>query len=204
MRALRLLALSICSFLLIASISAAQLGEVAGQPHFNVSIGSSNTLTVTVTNQAQYPLPIKVILPTLMSNDANAITPGVAASPMAGNIPAEGQLQINVTVYMPGGTNMPGYTWTGIMQVLAVPANSSSSGGMGASILAGVAKVITVTATEGVHATKTYDYITPLGIAAIIVASAGLLAAYRRKGRKRVAEHKRIIRGQPAHRQKGK
>ena len=175
-----LAALSIFSFLLIfTSISAAQLGEVAGQPHFNVSIGSSNSIIITVVNQAGYPLPVKVLLPNLLSKTANTVTPVVTAVPMEGNVPSGGDLHINVTVYMPGGTNMPGDTWTGIMQVVTVSNSSSGSGG-GAQILEGVAKIVTVTATA--HISSLWDYLWIAVVIVVIVVILVVLLLLRSRG----------------------
>ena len=48
MKSSSLAVLSFFSFLLLSvSLTTAQLGEVAGQPHFNVSIGGSQTITIT-------------------------------------------------------------------------------------------------------------------------------------------------------------
>jgi len=159
-------------FLIFTSISGAQLGEVAGQPHFNVSLGGTNSITITVVNQAAYALPVRVILPSLTTTAPNAITPRVTTSITDGFVPAGGNLRINITVYMPGGTNKPGYTWTGVMQVVTVP-NSSVSGG-GAQILEGVAKIITITATA--HVSSLWDYL-PVAIVAVVAVVAVVVVA---------------------------
>jgi hypothetical protein len=195
--------LSLFSFLLIfSSISVAQLGEVAGQPSFNVSIGNSNTLVITVINQASYPLPIKVILPPLVSKDANAITPTVTAFPLVGNIPAQGEMKINVTVYMPGGTNKPGYTWQGVLQVITVPtpAASGSGGATGASILEGVAKIVTVTAKPYVFNIDNYIVYIVIAVVAVIAAvgvlvarSKGMLGGRAKKGKAASAKSKAAL-----------
>jgi len=183
--------LSLFSFLLLfTSISVAQLGEVAGQPHFNVSIGARETLPVILVDQASYPLPVRVMLPTLTSKDANAISPILSASPMEGNIPADGELQINVTAYMPGGTNKPGYTWTGVMQIITVPTNASAPSAGGASILEGVAKIITVTATQ--HVSSLWDYLVPAVVVVVVIAAAGAaFLFYRGRPRKASAAKRR-------------
>lgn len=165
--------LSLFSFLLIFStISVAQLGEIAGQPHFNVSIGGRQSLAVTVVNQADYPLPMKVILPNLVSKTANAVTPTFTANPMMGNVPPGGSLRINITVYMPGGTNKPGYSWTGVMQMVVV-ANSSVTNG--ASITEGVAKLITVDAAPHIPSIWDYAWLMVLVVAAVVVVVVVLL-----------------------------
>ena len=130
-------------------------------------------------NEAPYPLPIRVILPSLTSTDANAITPVITASPMEAPYPPI-RTSINVTVQMPGGTNKPGYSWGGILQVLTVPNSTATGGGAtGATIIEGVAKIISITAAP--HVTTIWDYLLPIAIVAIIVVAAGILVA-RRKG----------------------
>jgi hypothetical protein len=173
--------LSLFSFLLIfSSISVAQLGEVAGQPTVNVSIGSSNSVIITVVNQAGTPLPVKVILPSLVSKDANAITPTVSANPLEGNVPAGGDLHINLTVYMPGGTNKPGYTWTGIMQIVTVPTTSGAGAGGGAAIIEGVAKIVTVNAAQ--HISSIWDYLWIIVLVVVIVVVAIVVLIAKMKG----------------------
>ncbi|MDE1865014.1 MAG: hypothetical protein KGH94_00015 [Candidatus Micrarchaeota archaeon] len=175
-----LVVLSIFSFALILTVVPAQLGEVAGQPHFNVSLGGTNTIYVTMINQAPYPLPIRVILPQLISKDVNAITPTLKAYPMVANIPPNSELNINLTVYMPEGTNKAGYTWSGILQVVTEPNTTANSGATGATIIEGVAKIVSITATA--HVTTIYDYLAPAAIVIAVVAiAAGILVA-RRKG----------------------
>ena len=83
-----LAALSIFSFLLIFTSTQRPARRGRGEPHFNVSIGSSNSIIITVVNQAGYPLPVKVLLPNLLSKTANTVTPVVTAVPMAGNVPS--------------------------------------------------------------------------------------------------------------------
>lgn len=172
---------SLFSFLLIfSSISVAQLGEVAGQPTINVSIGSSNSVIITVVNQAGTPLPVKVILPSLVSKDANAITPTVTASPLEANVPAGGSLNINLSVYMPGGTNKPGYTWTGIMQIVTVPTSSGTGSGEGAAIIEGVAKIVTVNAAQ--HIPSIWDYLWLIVLVVIVIVVAIVVLVGRSKG----------------------
>ncbi len=168
--------LSLFSFLfLFSSISTAQLGEVAGQPHFNVSIGGSNSIQITVINEATYPLPVRVILPSLTSTDANAITPDLTANPMVATIPAGKELNINLTVRMPGGTNKPGYSWSGILQVVTAP-NSTSGGSTGATIIEGVAKIVSISAIKSTF--NIYDYLIPAVIVIIVVAA--IVVAYKK------------------------
>jgi hypothetical protein len=170
-----LAALSVVAFLLLASLSAAQLGEVAGQPLVNVSVGGSNSVQIIVLNQANYSLPVRVVPPTLTSSTPNAITPTVTLSPMNGNIPPRGSLVINITVKVPGG-DKPGYVWTGVMQVLTSPATTGQSG---ATIIEGVAKTITVTATKPIF--NIYEYLIPAAIVIVIVAAVGAFLKLRKK-----------------------
>lgn len=190
-----LVAFSLFSFILITSIAAAQLGEVAGQPTFNTSIGGTNTIQITIINQANYQLPVKVILPVLTTKDANTITPTVTAAPMVGNVPPDGQLHINVTVYVPGGTNKPGDSWTGVLQIVTIPTTSSSAGG--ATILEGVAKVVTINAGQPTF--NISDYLIPIAVVVIVAVAAAGVYMMRKKGkgpsRKSSAAAKRSTRG---------
>ncbi len=157
------------SFLFLSvSLAEAQLGEVAGQPFFNVSIGSSKSLTVTIINEGSSPLPFKIILPTL-NTIANTTQPVVTASPMGGAIPAQGSMKINVTVQMPSDKRNMGHTWTGILQIVEVN-NATSSGGMGAVIVAGVAKIVTIYASKPVFNPLPYII---AGIVAVVVVVGG-------------------------------
>ncbi|MEM3753749.1 MAG: hypothetical protein QW778_04075 [Candidatus Micrarchaeaceae archaeon] len=161
------------SFLLlsVSEIAYAQLGEVAGQPFFNVSIGSSESITVTVINSGSVPIPFRVLLPTL-NTIVNTTQPIVTASPSSGTIPAGSSMGINVTVQMPPDKRNIGHTWTGILQVVEV-SNTTAGPGMGAVITAGVAKIITIYASPP----KFNPFIYIVG-GIIIVAVVAVLLAY--------------------------
>ncbi|MEM3791242.1 MAG: hypothetical protein QXL16_00745 [Candidatus Micrarchaeaceae archaeon] len=124
----------------------AQLGEVAGEPFFNVSIGSKETIQVTIINAGSTPLPFKVILPTL-NNIVNTTQPSVSADPMNGTILPSSSIGINITVYMPYDKRNIGHTWTGILQVVEI-SNRTPMLSTGAVVLSGVAKIITIYASK--------------------------------------------------------
>jgi len=173
------------SFLLlsVSGLLYAQLGEVAGQPFFNVSIGSSKSLTVTIINEGSSPLPFKVILPTL-NTIVNTTQPIVTANPMDGAIPAGSSMAINVTVQMPYDKRNVGHTWTGILQVIEV-SNATSGGGMGAVIIAGVAKIVTIYASEPVF--NIIPYIIGGIVAVVVVAGGGYYYVYLKRKKARAA-----------------
>lgn len=124
------------------------IGEVGGSLFFNVSLGSTQTNSMTIINAGDEPLGFRMVLPTLTLRSniynftaANTTLPVITISPMNGTMPPHTQQQINVTVYMPVGTNKPNLTWEGLVQALAT-GNPAQVGG--ASIQGGVGKVITI------------------------------------------------------------
>lgn len=170
-----------------AYIAKAQLGEVAGQPSFNVSLGSSESITVTIINEGSVPLPFKVILPTL-NTIANTTTPSVTASPMSGSIAPNSDTSINVTVNMPSNSKNLDHTWTGVMQIVENSAVSTSgSSGEGAVIVEGVAKIITITASPPKF--NIFEIIVP-AVIVVAVAGAGVALYYRNKGKKALESRK--------------
>lgn len=158
-----LAALSILLF--TALVPVAQLGEIAGQPHFNVSLGGSETINITIINQGNAPLPFRIVLPTL-TTIPNTTTPIVTATPLNSSIPPHSNSKISVTVHMPEGKNRPGLTWTGILQIVELSTNSTSSGGASASVVEGVAKIVTITSTA--HVFSIWD-IVPYAIVIIVI-----------------------------------
>ncbi|MEM3661942.1 MAG: hypothetical protein QXG73_03885 [Candidatus Micrarchaeaceae archaeon] len=163
--------------LLIPSIAYAQLGEVAGQPFFNVSIGSSESITITIINSGSTPIPFRVVLPTL-NTIVNTTQPIVTASPSSGAIPAGSSMSINVTVQMPSDKRNIGHTWTGVLQINEV-SNATTGPGMGAVITAGVAKIITIYASPPKFNPFIY-VIASIIIAAIVVVLVYLLVVRKR------------------------
>ncbi|MGC8479657.1 MAG: hypothetical protein ACP5M9_03245 [Candidatus Micrarchaeia archaeon] len=175
------------STFLLFNLSYAQLGEVAGQPHFNVSLGSSQTLKVTLINEGITPTSFKVILPTL-NQIVNTTTPTISAYPMNGTIAPNSDFSVNVTVYMPYNKNKPGLTWDGVLQFIEVQ-NTTTSSGVGAQVVAGIAKILTITAAP--PKSDIFGLILPLIIILIII----MMAIYyilksKKKHEKRLKESK--------------
>lgn len=137
----------ILTFSAMSSLAYAQFGEIAGQLHTNVSIGSSNSVSFTLVNGGSTPIKFQIIPPPqLQSATSNTLVPTVTANPMNGTITPGSEFTVNVTVYVPSSkNNTPGTQWTGIIQAVVV-SNSSSLSGSGANIQEGVAKIITITA----------------------------------------------------------
>jgi len=176
---LSILLFSFLAFVLSASFSSAQLGEVAGQPSFNVSLGGSESFTITVLNSGSTPMPVQVILPTL-NNIANTTTPTVTANPISGTIPPDSSMNINVTVSMPSNSKNLGHVWTGVLQVVEnYSTPGSSSGGMGATFKAGVAKIVTITA----HVPKfnILEFLVPVVVVIVIGGAGAYYYAVRKK-----------------------
>ncbi len=119
-----------------------QLGEQAGQPTLNVSLGSSTTFNYTILNSGSTPINYSVILPTLNTIPNNA-TPAVTVSPMNGTLLPHSQQEMTIDVSMPSG-DKTGLKWLGIVQVVEINANKNSSAGIGATINAGIAKILTI------------------------------------------------------------
>ncbi|MEM0201200.1 MAG: hypothetical protein QXD23_02235 [Candidatus Micrarchaeaceae archaeon] len=122
-----------------------QFGEIAGQPHFNVSLGSSQSLNITLINDGSTPINFKTLLPNL-NQIVNTTTPIITAYPMNGTIKPNSDFNVNITVYMPYNKNKPGLTWEGVLQFVET-SNSSISSGTGVQVVAGLAKIISITST---------------------------------------------------------
>ena len=82
----RHIALGLFFFLFVSStIAYTQLGEQAGQPFFNISVGSSATFNYSILNSGSTPIGYKVILPTFNTIPHNA-TPIITVTPMNGTL----------------------------------------------------------------------------------------------------------------------
>ncbi|MGC8652082.1 MAG: hypothetical protein ACP5UH_02420 [Candidatus Micrarchaeia archaeon] len=161
-------------FLLLFSLSFvpyAQLGEQAGQPFFNVSIGSSETFNYTILNSGPTPIGYQVILPALNTIPHNA-TPTVVVTPMNGTLAPNSQQKISVTVFMPG-SDKPYLKWQGVLQVVEVASVVNASSGMGATLRAGVAKIVTIESAPP-KPLPLIDY----AISAIVVIAIVVIIAY--------------------------
>ncbi|MGC8687673.1 MAG: hypothetical protein ACP5RM_03170 [Candidatus Micrarchaeia archaeon] len=166
--------------------SYAQLGEQAGQPFFNVSVGSSQTINYSIFNSGSTPIGFQVILPTLNTIPNNA-TPTISVTPMNGTLAPNSQQKISVTVYMPAG-DKPYLKWQGVLQVVETTVLQTSGAGMGATIRAGVAKIVTIESAPPKPIPIAY-YIASAAIAVLIIAVAAylLISRNRSKNAKRMA-----------------
>ncbi len=179
---------------LLLGIVSAQLGEVAGQPTLNVPVGSSATANIIILNSGSTPIPFKVILPSFKAIPNN-VTPSVTAYPMNGTLAPNSQQTILLTVSMPG-SDKPGLSWQGVLQIVETSTINASSGGMGAVITAGVAKIVTVNSIKPIGLPFVYYLL----IAAVVIVVA-LLAVYAVVRRRRMQPARRIVKipaGTPA------
>ncbi len=132
----------------ITTLSYAGLGELAGGMNFNVSVGSRQSLNLTIFNSGNGPVGYQASLIQL-STIPNESTPVVTIVPANGTLQAHQQQLLNVTVYFPPYQRVdPGLNWTGLIQVLEITNNSNAAGGV--VISAGVAKVISITSSKQV------------------------------------------------------
>jgi hypothetical protein len=132
----------------ITTLSYAGLGELAGGMNFNVSVGSRQSLNLTIFNSGNGPVGYEASLIQL-STIPNESTPVVTIIPANGILQAHQQQLLNVTVYFPPYQRVdPGLNWTGLIQVLEITNNSNAAGGV--VISAGVAKVISITSSKQV------------------------------------------------------
>ncbi len=126
-----------------------QIGEVAGQLNFQIQVGHSQTLTLTVLNEGSTPIGFAVLAPSgsqLQVTSARNSTvgqtrPTIVVYPMNGTIPARGAATINVTVSMPLNDTPGKASYEGIIQVLQ-SSNQTNPGG--AVLQEGVAKIFSV------------------------------------------------------------
>ena len=125
-------------------MSLAQIGEVAGPVNFNVSSGSSQSLTVTIVNGGNNPLSFNAT-PLVTTVIANETTPTAIVSPKTGTIGPHSQISLNLTAYVPGN-DKPGLEWNG--QLSVVSNSSSTINGSGAIIQEGALKIFTITSAQ--------------------------------------------------------
>jgi hypothetical protein len=181
-QSLRLLLTLLAVSLSFASlVTYAQFGEIAGQLHTNVSVGSSNSVTFTLVNDGSTPIRFEILTPPqFQSATPNTVVPVVTASPMNGTIAPSSEFSINITVYVPAAkNNTPGTRWTGIIQAVVV-SNSSGLISSGANIQEGVAKIITITAQS--PKPSILPYVVAAAIAVAVVAGGAYL--YMKRHRK--------------------
>ncbi len=156
--------------------SALGLGQSAGALYFNVSPGSNKTLNYTVFDSGPGPLSFVLFLPNLSAVEG-AQTPKVVISATNGSIAAGGSEILYVTASMPG-SDRPGETWNGIIQVVEVQ-KAEEQGGV--VLHAGLGKEIIIVSSARRTGCIT-EYAAAAGVAAV-----GLLLAWLKlhSGRKR-------------------
>ena len=152
----------------------AQIGEVAGQPVFNVSAGGTQTLNITLLNSGDAPIGYSAIPPSL-NTIPNETTPTVTISPMSGVIAPHGQFKVAITVSIPL-EDKPGLAWTGPVQFLQA-SNVSNPGG--AVLQVGALKILTIYSKKAVF--RIDLLFEGLAAAVIIVGCAAYLIMGRKK-----------------------
>jgi len=169
-----------------SAIANAQIGVVAGQPVFNISIGDSQTLNVILVNSGDDPIGFSAA-PVSLTAIPNATTPTVTVYPMNGTILGHGSFKVSVTVYIPYDKNKPGLSWTGLLQFLQA-SNATNPGG--AVLQIGVLKVLTVNAAEAIFP-MTLFIISIVIVVIVIIAIIIILLYLRRRKKKKEATAKR-------------
>ncbi len=145
------IALVLVLLAVLPALSFAQLGEEAGALNFQVQIGHTQTLQLTLANGGSTPIGFRVQTPKV-SQENNQITPNITISPLYGTIAPYSTFPVNVTVFM-SINNTPGAaTWN--IQISAVEASNASNPG-GAVIQAGVLKIATIQAISSTTTTST-------------------------------------------------
>ncbi|MCL4404703.1 hypothetical protein M1583_01800 [Candidatus Marsarchaeota archaeon] len=167
-------------------LTQAQLGEQAGQPTLNISVGSIGTFNYSILNSGSTPLSYKVILPTLNTIPHNA-TPTVTVTPMNGTLAPNSQQVISIKVNVPSG-DKPYLKWQGILSVVVVAPAANITSGAGAVIREGVAKILTVESAPPRGIPLIYYLIAALVIVIAIVVA--VYFALKKKSRSKAPAHK--------------
>lgn len=154
----------------LAIVANAQIGEVAGTPHFNVSLGGTETLNYTVLSAANYPIGFNVSQ-IHVNHLPGETDPVVTVSPTNGIIQPHTPVQLNVTVYMPTTNNTSGDVWHGYVSVVAVPVNNTGGSQGGASIQAGTLKQLYIAAAPA----KTNWLLIGAAVIVVVVVVVGVL-----------------------------
>jgi hypothetical protein len=155
---LRNVLITILAISFLVSISAAQLGEVAGVLGFQVQVGHNETVQLQLLNEGSTPIGVTMIPPyrlQLMTNSltaVNQITPTLYISPRNLTISPHGTYSVNITIYMPLNDTPNWASWEGILSAQEV-SNATNPGG--AVVLEGVAKIFSVVAIPSTTTTST-------------------------------------------------
>ncbi len=169
---------------ILASLSVltfAQLGEEAGQPFLNVSVGGSATFNYSILNSGSAPIPFTVVLPTLNTIPNNA-TPTIKVTPMNGTLAPHSSQVISITAYVPYG-DKPHLKWQGVLSVIESAPVSNVTNGAGAVVMAGVAKIVTIE-SEPPKSSPLLYYIAAFIVLVVVIVVAYLALFGRNKSRK--------------------
>lgn len=159
----------------------AQLGEVAGFVYINASVGGSGYGRFTIINPTGTPIPYDTTVSQLTTSTANQTSPVISVTPMNGTVQPHSSLILNITAHIPNNDKV-GVTWTGFVNALMVP-NQSSGGG--ARVELGVAKRIFVNSEKPVQNYLAYEIAAAVILAAAVAALAVRTIAKKRAGAKR-------------------
>ena len=174
-------------FLLSGTVAYAQLGEQAGQPFFNISVGSSGTFNYSILNSGSTPIGYKVGLPTLNTIPHNA-TPTVTVTPMNGTLAPNSQQVISIKVSIPA-SDKPYLKWQGVLSVVETAPSANITSGAGAVIRAGVAKIVTIESAPPKGIPLVY-YLIAVLVVIIAAAAAAYAMLSRKKSRASAAKQK--------------
>jgi len=156
----------------LTAVSAAQMGQFGGGLILNVTLGGSNSTTLTIFNSGDAPLNYRIVSP-VMSTIVNETTPTITISPMNGTLAPHTQLAIKVNASV-SAKDKPGLAWQGLIQTIGVT-NATANGG--AQIQAGLGKVIFVYSVEPPAPPPT-PWGEIISIAAIVIALIAGVAYY--------------------------
>ncbi|MGC8694066.1 MAG: hypothetical protein ACP5RI_00370 [Candidatus Micrarchaeia archaeon] len=138
----RFFLLTIIFLFALSTFTFSQLGQEAGQPYINVSVGSTSNYSYLIFNSGSNSIYYQVVLPTL-NNIPNSITPTVLVTPMNGTLAPDSQQVINIKVSIPSN-DAPYLKWQGILQIIETSSIQNSTSGMGIVIREGIAKILTI------------------------------------------------------------
>lgn len=187
-------------FLLSSTVAYAQLGEQAGQPFFNISVGSSGTFNYSILNSGSAPISYTVILPKLNTIPHNA-TPIVTVTPMNGTLAPNSQQVISIKVSIPA-SDKPYLKWQGVLSVVETAPAANITSGAGAVIREGVAKLVTIESAPPKGIALVYYLIVALVV--IIVAVVAAYAVLSKKKLRASAAQQKVKTAEVKERLKGK
>jgi hypothetical protein len=163
----------------LLNLSFSSIGQIAGPLNFNVSIGGTQSQTLTIINSGDEPINYSST-PTVTTLIPNATMPQITINPSNGIVEPHGRVCLNVTVYMPGNKNKPGMKWQGYVSTVELTTMSMVGG---ANIQAGVLKMMAITAAPPKIPIMLYAGIA-IAVAIVVIA---IVAYYLKKRGKKKA-----------------